>query len=79
MGRHFIKITKNRPLPRPASHSILYWEILKLIKRKNGDSKSLFNKKNHDSFRRYKTYRVFLRLRQYKLAIEQKNRTLSYN
>lgn len=69
-SRHVYKLLVKAPLPRPASHTILHWEALKYIKAKKGQSKALFEKQYHSLFRQYKSYRLFLRLRQWKIANE---------
>jgi hypothetical protein len=72
-SRHIYKLLIKTPLPRPASHSILYWEIMKRIKAEKGEMKSLFEKRYLPHYRRYKSYRLFLRLRECK----SKNKTVN--
>src|SRR6185312_5223297 len=65
--RHIYRLLIKRTLPRPASHSIIYWETMKYIKAQKGESKKLFEKQYHPAYRRYKCYRMFLRLREWKM------------
>jgi hypothetical protein len=62
-------------LPRPASHTILYWETMKRIKAENGERKSLSEKRYHIHYRTYKCYCLFLRLRQCKRGTHAANNT----
>jgi len=40
---------------------------MKYIKAQKGESKKLFEKQYHPVYRRYKSYRMFLRLKQWKI------------
>jgi hypothetical protein len=68
--RHTYRLLIKRPLPRPASHTIIHWEALKYIKVRKGESKTLFEKRYRSLYQRYKSYRMFLRLRQWKISDE---------
>jgi len=65
-SRHIYKLLIKNPLPRPASHSIIYWETMKRIKADRGEGKGLFSKRHLPHYRRYKCYRLYIRLRQCK-------------
>jgi hypothetical protein len=65
-SRHIYRLFFKNPLPRPASHTILYWETMKRIKAKAGAMKSLSDRRYLPHYRRYKCYRLYLRLRQRK-------------
>jgi hypothetical protein len=65
-SRHIYRLFFKNPLPRPASHTILYWETMKRIKAEKGEMKSLSEERYLPHYRRYKCYRVYLRLKQCK-------------
>jgi hypothetical protein len=58
------KLMIKNSLPRPASHTILYWETMKRIKAEKGDPKGLYDKRYVRHYRIYKCYCLYLRLRQ---------------
>jgi hypothetical protein len=78
-SRHIYRLLIKNSLPRPASHTILYWETMKWIKAGKGELKSLSEIRYHCHFRRYKSYRLFLRLRQCKGSIRPKAGTRAPN
>ena len=69
-SKNTYQLLKRELLPRPASHTILHWEALKFIKSRKRQAKILFEKPYHALYQRYKCYRLFLRLRQWKIANE---------
>jgi hypothetical protein len=68
-SRHTYKFLLKK-LPKPASHTILYWETLKSAKARKGESKALAEERYHFVYQLYKCYCVFIRLRQWKINNE---------